>query len=214
MSSTNRGGNRANLDFYATPAEAVDPVLDVLLARGDITAAAEPAAGDGAIVERLLARGIYVIATEIDSGRAARCYERTGVLPIARDALTEPPPLPRPSLAITNPPFVLADAFARRCLEIADTTALLLRLNWAAGVKRAAWHRAHPAEAMVLSRRPKFAASLQCRGCDWRALVAVEDETRVCPVCGSKVRRTVGDSCEYAWFVWGRLAHPGTWRVL
>jgi hypothetical protein len=64
-------------------------------------------------------------------------------------------------VVITNPPYNRADAFVERALaERAPhpwtTVAMLLRLNWLGGMKRAAFHRRHTADVYVLPRRPSF----------------------------------------------------------
>lgn len=62
-------------------------------------------------------------------------------------------------LVITNPPYSLAMEFVERALrEIAPSgeVAMLLRLCWLAGQKRAAFHREHPGDVYVLPKRPSF----------------------------------------------------------
>jgi SAM-dependent methyltransferase len=76
-------------------------------------------------------------------------------------------------LVIANPPYSETEAFVSHALTIGTTVCFLLRLNWLASKKRAAFHRAHPADVFVLPKRPSF----------------TEDS------------RT--DATEYAWFVWG-----------
>jgi len=59
-------------------------------------------------------------------------------------------------LVISNPPYVDAEGFVMHSLRIAEVSCFLLRLNWLASKKRAAFHRAHPADVFVLPRRPSF----------------------------------------------------------
>lgn len=71
------------------------------------------------------------------------------------DFLTWEPPH-RYDICISNPPYALAFEFAQKCVAIADTTVLLLRLNWLASAKRAEWMRRHTPSIYVLPNRPSF----------------------------------------------------------
>lgn len=224
MSSTARGANRENLDSY--PAWAVDLLLDALAPHFAWTRAQvlEPAAGDGAIVRRLLVRGVpttHIAATEIDPARAEMVR---AIIPDVRcaDYLFAPvTDVGSFDLIVTNPPFALAADFARVALGMAGdrgTVALLLRLNWLGSQERAAFHRAHPSDILLLPKRPEFAASMSCSwkksGCTYRETLPIEaPRPRECPKCGARTRRSTTDSIEYAWFVWG----PGRgnrWSIL
>lgn len=59
-------------------------------------------------------------------------------------------------LIISNPPYAEAEKFVEHALTIGTTCCFLLRLNWLASKKRAAFHRAHPSDVFVLPRRPSF----------------------------------------------------------
>ena len=234
MSSTARGASRENLDFYPTPGWCVDLLLDALFddpAAGrifpapDLVTALEPAAGDGAIVKRLLARGVpaeNIGAIEIDPTRAemvraivsdVRCGD------FIRDPMLAA--LRKPDFIVTNPPFALAADFAKTALFLAGdrgTVALLLRLNWLGSQERAAFHRAHPSDILLLPKRPEFTASMSCsakkKGCTYRETLPIEaPRPRDCPKCGARTQCSTTDSIEYAWFVWG----PGRgnrWSIL
>jgi hypothetical protein len=76
------------------------------------------------------------------------------------------------SVALGNPPFRIAMEFVQRALEVADTVAFLLRLNFLASEKRNAFMRAHAPHVFVLPNRPSFSGD------------------------GST------DSPEYGWFIW------------
>lgn len=226
MSSTSRGASRENLDFYPSPAWCVDLLLDALDVRPEWQCL-EPAAGDGAIVKRLLARGVpaeNIEAIELDDGRAEICAKATGVDVIVGD-FTKPPSIQAPpggfDLIVTNPPFALASDFARVALGMAGdrgTVALLLRLNWLGSQERAAFHREHPSDILLLPKRPEFTASMSCSakkaGCAYRATLPIEaPRPRECPLCGARTMCSTTDSIEYAWFVWG----PGRgnrWQIL
>ena len=194
MSSTARGRARENLDFYPTPAWAVDLVLDRLphVGTGRIL---EPAAGDGAILRRLRARGYardQLDAIEIDPGRAD-IVKGLAASVVCADFTTMVGG-PAYSLIITNPPFALAEAFARRMIAMTlgrGTAALLLRLNWLGSQERAAFHRAHPADIFLLPKRPEFTASMSCSakksGCAYKETLPIEaPRPRTCPLCNSR----------------------------
>jgi hypothetical protein len=224
MSSTARGASRENLDFYPTPAWATDLLLDALEPYSWRHARVlEPAAGDGAIVKRLLARGASpenIDAIEFDVARATKVHE---IVTCECCSFLDEPEDPRVpfDLIVTNPPFALAADFARVALGMAGdrgTVALLLRLNWLGSQERAAFHRAHPSDILLLPKRPEFTASMSCtakkKGCTYRETLPIEaPRPKNCPKCGARTACSTTDSIEYAWFVWG----PGRgnrWSIL
>jgi hypothetical protein len=103
-------------------------------------------------------------------------------------------------------------------LEDRGTVALLLRLNWLGSQERAAFHRAHPSDILLLPKRPEFTASMSCsakkQGCTYRETLPIESpRPKACPKCGARTMCSTTDSIEYAWFVWG----PGRgnrWQIL
>ena len=162
--------------------QAVDTPLRIL----------EPSVGDGAIVRAVeawmsanvstpvvarewtgveLRRGAVIEGTPIDvlhEGVDFRAWEA----PPPRDR--QPAPQRKPfDLAIGNPPFTHAEAFARRCIELAETTVLLLRLSFLGTEERHEFWQGAGADVhlRVLPNRPSFDG----------------DGT---------------DSASYAWFVW------------
>lgn len=174
MSAAGRGGARAALDFYSTPAWVTETLLAKLenVPEGSIL---DPCAGDGSILRLLGERGY---GFELDPERAAKCRESG--LPITnRDALsdttwTDFADKP-PAAVIMNPPYSLSEAFVRRALSEVrpgGTVAVLLRLGWLASKKRVPFHRSFPSAVYVLPRRPSFTP---------------DGKT---------------DASEYAWFVW------------
>lgn len=160
MSATNRGAERHKDDFYRTPSWATDAVLPHLPLSGRVL---EPSAGDGGIVARLLLAGVQredVLGYEIDQERAAACAG-LGVAVRIADFLQAVPE--QVALVVTNPPYRLAQEFidaALRWVEASGgTVAMLLRVNFLGGQKRASFHRAKPADIYVLPRRPSFTGS-------------------------------------------------------
>ncbi len=155
---------RRPLDDYPTPAwvtEAVLPYLGRL--RG--TPVLEPAIGLGGLARPLLACGARVSGIELDPDRAQAARLALGCPVLCADALAVLPTLVvpggRPGLIVTNPPFRHALAFAKACVAVAGKrgrVALLARQAFAESQERAAFHRAHPSDMLVLPRRPSFTA--------------------------------------------------------
>lgn len=196
MSSTHRGATRAPRDYYGTPAWATDAILPHLPRAGRIV---DAGAGEGQIAVRLLADGVAperIVAVEIDAERAASCAEACpGVRVIVDDFLHGDVGWmweADTSLVIMNPPYDVAGqpgctalAFVRNALRLVGrrgTVAALLRLNWLEGAQvgepeRLAFLQEHMPDAYVLSRRPQFGLN--------------------------KHGKRGGDSCAYAWMVWG-----------
>jgi 16S rRNA G1207 methylase RsmC len=94
------------LDFYRTPAEVIDRMIEVA---GDMShgVVLEPSAGDGAIVEKVIEKypttKIYV--AEIDDKRAMKLREKFGskIKTIFTDFMECSPT--RPDYVLMNPPF-------------------------------------------------------------------------------------------------------------
>jgi hypothetical protein len=105
------------LDAYFTPVEAVHALLDIepLIPKRVL----EPAAGNGSIVRPLRAAGFDVVAQDICNYGLPGCT--------IADYLTTPTPLGAFEAVITNPPFKLAEQFARKAIREVPYTALLLR---------------------------------------------------------------------------------------
>jgi hypothetical protein len=197
-------------DFYATPAWATEAILPYLVTP---TSVLEPAAGNGAIVKA--ARKYWpkadFVAVELDPVRAAECERHCFTAQC--DFLSHYGTRPF-DLAISNPPYSLAQAFIERCLSCAHQVAMLLRVGFVAGLQREPFWERYPADFYVLPRRPQFAASLKCKSCDWHVTLPI-DEPRppCCPVCGGARTVSTSDSSDYAWFVWGTNV-TGKWRRL
>lgn len=169
MSATNRGREREANDNYPTPEWLTEAIL---LELGDYWGGPllEPAAGEGAIV-RILKRAFPTAQTD------------AGDIVSGQDFLTYPWPRNHYKLIITNPPYSLAESFARRALELIrpdGAVVLLLRLSFLASQQRAAWmRRTHPS-VFVTPRRPCFV-------------------------------RGKSDNCEYGWFVWHNVPAAIRW---
>jgi hypothetical protein len=141
MLGTRPARSRRTDDFHETPPVAVEALLSV---ETFIRPIWEPACGLGAISEVLIEHGHSAVSTDL----VERGYGAGGI-----DFLLEWQP--RAPNVITNPPYKLADEFARRACELTTgKVALLARLAWLAGQKRRVLFTTHPlARIWVFSRR-------------------------------------------------------------
>lgn len=153
MSRQIAGVRLNNTDFYPTPSWCYTNLnIDWSL----FTSAHEPCAGDHRIVKFLTSKGINTTHTEILEG--TNFLQWTGTT----------------DLIISNPPFSLAQEFIGYAIPRANTTIMLLRLNFLASIKRYDWWKNHsPTSLYVLSKRPSFTGE------------------------GT-------DATDYAWFVWDK----------
>ncbi len=155
MSSTNRGSDRHNDDFYRTPAWVTRAILPYVYTNGDRDIL-DPCCGDGAILD-CFDEDRVLVGLELDADRAAQST-RKGHIVTQGDALKLVWPLAH--LTITNPPFSLAEEFVRRAIAFAldngSTVAMLLRLAFVESKKRKALHTEFPSDLFPLSERPSF----------------------------------------------------------
>lgn len=139
---------RANADFYATPPEATEALLSVESFAKEIW---EPACGNGAISKVLQAHGHRVHSSDlIDYGYGTP----------AIDFLLEWRPTQMD--IITNPPFLLGEAFVRKALQLVahndnGKVAILHKLAFLEGKKRKKmFEEFPPARVWVFSWRVPF----------------------------------------------------------
>lgn len=153
-------GTRRDHDFYPTPREAVEALLDNA-SRGLERMVWEPACGDGAICKVLIENGYSVVATDL----VDRGYGEGGI-----DFLTAEPPS---GSIVTNPPFKLAAEFIKRGREIEPAYfALLLKATfWNAASRLKVFHDWPPAAVLPLTWRLDFtgggAPTMDCMWCVW-----------------------------------------------
>lgn len=134
----------------------------------------DPAAGSGRIPEAARAAGYDALAT--DKVSRAPGVERFNFLYEHWDFHGHAVSI------VSNPPYSIADAWARRSLDIADKVALLLPLTWAASDERGRWLETTPlAEVLVLTPRPSMppGTHLPANGKD-----------------------PSGGTVDFAWFIW------------
>jgi hypothetical protein len=159
MSSTNRGGQRSPADYYITPAWCVERLLEVLELPGGPWL--EPAAGDGAIIRAVRRRDIDWTAWELRNEERAvlvGAVPPTSVhigdfLEASRAGKVRPKEF---EVAITNPPFRLAQEFIDAGIRHARTTIMLLRLNYLASKARWPFMTTRAPDVYVLPNRPSF----------------------------------------------------------
>lgn len=155
-------------DFFESPPWVVGAIYPHLPAT---SAVLDPCAGRGAILAEIgrLHAGFSPCANlallglesnadrakEAVSGYVASSLANVHVVP--GDALSLS--WERPSLVVMNPPFSQAETFVRKALsEVArgGSVFALLRLGFLASAKRRSFHRQHPCDVYVLSKRPSF----------------------------------------------------------
>lgn len=153
MSRQIAGVRLNSTDFYPTPSWCYTN-LDINWSL--FSSAHEPCAGDHRIVNFLIEKGVSTTYSEILEGTDFLQWSNTT------------------DLIITNPPFSLAQEFIGYAIPRANTTIMLLRLNFLASIKRYEWWKQHsPTSLFVLSKRPSFTGE------------------------GT-------DATDYAWFVWDK----------
>lgn len=157
MSSTTKKRSERGLDYYRTPAWCVEAILPYL----PMVNAIDPCCGDGAILEAMWNYGWHMsqlrgIEWDKPMARAASLkameVQENDALTCDWDGYTR--------LVVMNPPYVQAEAFVRKAISEAapnrGTVAALLRLAFLEGKARVEFHREHPSDVYVLSKRPSF----------------------------------------------------------
>jgi hypothetical protein len=200
VSATKRGSSiRAAYDDYSSFRWNVDRLLEAVDPPGG--AWLEPCAGAGTIIEAVNAKrnDVTWAAVEIQAKYEAPLRKLIPSQPhVAVGDFLALPIEPRPypplfSVAITNPPFSLAQQFIEKCRKLAGVTAMLLRVNLLGSVERAEWLNSWYPDVYVLPNRPNFNPTLK------------KDKN------GNDTMSS-GDSIEYAWMVWDwrRIGPRGT----
>ena len=184
MSATNRGAKRVESDFYATPIECVNSLIDALpeLLYADFIL--EPSAGNGNILKAIKAKNpdgaCHIEAIELREEERENLEELADMVTIG-DFLKVNTEYRYYDLIIGNPPYSLAQEFIDKALELLDYEGrliLLLRLNFFGSKKRFEWWQNKiPSRVYVLSNRPSFTGK------------------------GT-------DATEYAWFIWEKNDRP------
>jgi hypothetical protein len=220
-------------DAYPTPAWCVHRLLEELHTRVPRGIWHEVTAGSGNIIRAVNAwfgpeNSITWHATELHENTSlVECFPPSPSTPIPanvhfNDYLTGPSI--RCDVAITNPPFSIAEDVIKKALTEAEWVVMLLRMNFLGSDGRANWLRNEMPDIDTLPDRPNFIASYKCkardkhdRGCGWSTKLPIAaPPIRECPGCGRKVQRSTSDSAEYGWMIWSpeRGRSAGVTRIL
>lgn len=145
---TGGGGTRKEDDFYATPWEATQALVNTMKSRLLGRRVWEPACGDGMMARVLEANGMTVYGEDLVDrgyGHGGRDFLRATGVPMA-------------DIIITNPPFNLAEEFIRHALWFQPKIcAMLLKANyWNAFERQQLFEDHPPARVMPLSWRLDF----------------------------------------------------------
>lgn len=197
MSATNRGGlARQPGDFYETPADAIDIVLDILgIGPAFDGYVIDCGAGTGAIAQRIAERAPHADVRGIEINpellATARACRADGIAWEQADWLSWVPD-GAPDLIVSNPPYgpkedrQLAEKFIRKALEVAGkkaTVAMLLRDGYMIPKSRRALRRDFGLpDKYALEKRPSF-------------------------------NRSGTDATDYSWHVWSPK-RAGRWSVV
>ena len=135
--------SRNAADFYATPRECTNALLDNfdwLFRGGRIW---EPACGDGAISKVLEERNLRVVSTDLYD----RGYGESGMNFLNADCQCD--------AIITNPPFNLAADFIERCAEKKVPFAMLTKATfWHAKKREKLFRSTRPMAVIAMTWRP------------------------------------------------------------
>jgi hypothetical protein len=180
-----------SLDYFPTPPWATRALVEWLDGNvfSDLGAATcwEPAAG-GRHMSLVLAESFgRVVATDVhDYGGLDGLGSFVGVGP---DVIERPTPHRLVDWIITNPPFVLAEAFLERAQRDAHNVALLLRSAWIDGIGRyeATFSRCPPTSMLQFAERV--------------------------PMVKGRWDPAASTATPYAWFIWSGSRTEKTTRL-
>lgn len=138
------GGNtayqRAKSDYYPTPPEATQALLDFLQLPKE-TVIWEPACGDGHMVDVIRSNGYSVVASDILDGTDYLCSQKPDGV----------------NYIITNPPFSQAKEFIKRSIYHNIPFAFLLKSQfWHAKNRYDLFYQQPPTWILPLTWRPDF----------------------------------------------------------
>lgn len=207
MGRRDSGRERVHNDLYETPAWVVDALLPHLppVTRGYIW---ECAAGHGKIMDALAPLGVDVYGSDIVADHKK--------LILYADFLTQEPPVVGEPMAgiVTNPPYLLAQAFIERALALTSPdlgfVAMLLPSDFDAAQSRAHLFGGCPqfAKRVTLTRRIRwFDGPVICIHCSGTG-AAKEMPEQMCIPCRGKGVRKPSPSENHCWFIWDHT-HKG-----
>jgi hypothetical protein len=166
-------------DLYETPPEAVHALLAHETLPEWIW---EPACGPGAIVRVLRERGHHVYATDLNDWGCPDSQSRI-------DFLMERTAPPRIEAIVTNPPYMIANAFIYRAVKLVPLVCMLLPLQFLEGGEKD-WRRDELVDGGQLAR-----------------VLIFRERLPMMHRHGWEGKQATSTRC-YAWFVWDRR-HSG-----
>ena len=146
---------RKPMDFYPTPAEVTNALIDHLeknnlIHKGDYIY--EPACGEGDMVKVFASRGYNVRYSDIRDTEFTIDHGGGGI-----DFLKNDIYLSGIKWIITNPPFNVSEQFIRKCFEHDTPFALLLKSQyWHSGKRNPLFYERRPMYVCPLCWRPAF----------------------------------------------------------
>jgi hypothetical protein len=145
--------DRNKTDFYETPPECTQALLDYLEKEGVISPPGcliwEPACGRGKMAQVMLERGYNVLCTDLYPHTDAT----VGVVPAVDFLMADLPG----RWIITNPPFSQAADFIQHALELGRPCAFLLKSQfWHARSRLQLFRNNPPTYVLPLTWRPDF----------------------------------------------------------
>lgn len=175
------GGNtaytRCEKDFYPTPPEVTQALIDFLGDRLNGKRIWECACGTGYMSEVFVQNGFNVFSSDIR--KTGYGCENVDFLEI--DTLW-------PGWIITNPPFSLAERFIRKANELSGNFAFLLKSQyWHSKNRLSLFEEMPPAYIIPLTWRPDFLFRSRGKGaplmdCIWCVWMRGETNTRYIPI--------------------------------
>lgn len=160
MSATSRGKTKRDPnDYYPTPDWCVRRFLEKAGGRLKSGTWLEPCAGDGAIIRACRATGVTsdFVAVELQEHFREQLSDTPGVVEThISDYLKYEHSGPKVQVAITNPPYTLAQKMIQHALTQAEQVCMLLRLNFLASEVRVEWMQKNVPDIYVIPNRPSF----------------------------------------------------------
>lgn len=166
--------NRRELDFYLTPSDVTDALLQFLQLPKSVIW--EPACGDGAMSRVMEQKGHEVISSDLRHTG----YGEGGIdFLMAENRICD--------AVITNPPFNVADQFIRKSLSIAPVVAMVLKSQyWHAQKRYVLFDQCPPAWVLPLTWRPDFLGGERggapTMDCIWTVWMVGDTDTKYRPL--------------------------------
>lgn len=167
---------RANYDYYATPYQATEMLLDEVKFSGNFL---EPCVGGGHIVD--IIKRYYPNECVYGVDIVDRGYPNTLVADFLKhDFLGQ-----KFDNVVTNPPFSLAQEFLEKCMEVVNDggkIAMFLKIQFLEGAKRREMFKKYP---------PKYIYVFSKRQAPWNNGSPVDEKGK-----------PWSSTMYFAWFVW------------